>query len=198
GQWVGSLLTGFSLILAFNVLRINQRDKRIAQASLIVFTNYYTSVMDENFYLVTIRGTIHNHSSALITNTAIVVEMTKRLARQRLSLFDRWFRPHRKVIAHYNIRIGDDINGTLLPEKSTNYFVEISYEAEVTAEDVVIKLTFMDANSVTWDRVIGGAPTEPKLPGRLRSWIITRLRSKDWETEIEADKLTDESADGPE
>jgi hypothetical protein len=196
GQWVSSVLTGGSLFLAFKIMRTNQKDKRREQASLVVFTNYYTSTFgEEDMTLIMIRGTIHNHSSSLVTNAAIVIEMTKRTARQRLSFFDRCFRPHKKTVVYHNIRIDDDITGTVLPDAETSYMIEVPYDEQLTAGDVVIKLSFMDANSVEWDRPHRGAPEEPKLPGRIRTALITWLKWRDWE---KANPDVDESLDPPE
>ncbi|MFA1706040.1 hypothetical protein ACDT10_24425 [Mycobacterium intracellulare] len=181
--WVGTIVTGFSFLLAANTYRKNRQDKRREQASLIVFTNYFTSMMDQDFYLTTIRGTVHNHSSSLVTNAAIVVEMTKRTARHRLSRFDRWFRPHKKTIAYHKLQSDNDITCTILPGADTRYMVEIPYEKAITADEVVVQLSFMDANSVEWERPFMGAPLESKLPGRIRTAIITRLQWKDWEKE---------------
>jgi hypothetical protein len=195
--WVGTLVTGGSFLLAANVYRKNRQDKRREQASLIVFTNYYTSGFDEDFFLITIRGTVHNHSSSLVTNAAIVIEMTKGTARQRLSRLDRWFRPHKKTIANHKLQVDDDITCTILPDTDMRYKVDIPFEAKVAAEDVVVKLTFMDGNSVEWERPFMGAPVEPKLPGRIRMAAITRLKWKDWEKEIQApDVPPDISEDG--
>lgn len=191
--WAGTVVTGFSFLVAAFTYRKNRQDKRRGQASLVVFTNYYTSTFGEdNMTLIMVRGTIHNYSSSLVTNAAVVVEMTKRTARERLSLFNRCFRPHKQTIVCHNIRIKDDITGTIPPGAQTSYMVEIPYDEQLAAEDVVIKLSFMDANSVEWDRPYRGAPAEPKLPGRIRTALITRLRWKDLE---EGDPDVDESAD---
>ncbi len=193
--WAGTIVTGFSFLVAAFTYRKNRQDKRREQASLVVFTNYYTSTFGEdNMTLIMVRGTIHNHSSSLVTNAAVVVEMTKKTARQRLSLFDRWFRPHRQTVICHNIRIKDDITGTILPDAQTSYMVEIPYDEQLAAEDVLIKLSFMDANSVEWGRPYRGVPEEPKLPGRIRTALITRLKWKDWEKE---NPEADESSDSP-
>ncbi|ODR24326.1 hypothetical protein [Mycolicibacterium porcinum] len=182
--WAGTIVTAGSFFIAALVYRKNREDQRRAQASLIVFTNYYTSTFGEDdMVLVTIRGGVHNHSPALITNASIVVVMTNKTARQRLSWIDRWFRPRKKVIARHPLREGSDITDTILPGEDRRYMVEIPYDENLAAEQVVIKLTFMDANSADWERPYRGAPVEPKRPGRIRRAIITRLYWRDWEKE---------------
>lgn len=194
--WVGALLTGFSFLLAANVYRKNRDDKRREQASLVVFTNYYTSAFGEDdMVLVTIRGSVHNYSPALVTNASIVVEMANKTARQRLSLIDRWFRPSKKVIARHPLREGDDITDTILPGDDRRYMVDIPYEADLAAQQVVVKLKFMDGNSVAWERPFMGAPVEPKGPGRVRAWIIRELYWRSWEKEHPE---VEESPDPPE
>lgn len=179
--WAGAFLTGFSFLLAANVYRKNRQDKLREQASLIALSGHYTSAMDEDFFLVSVRGRVHNYPSSLVTHAAIEVEMTNRTARQRLSWVDRWFRPSKRRIAHHPLREDMDITDTILPGEDRRYFVEIPYEASVCAEEVVVKLTFMDANSVEWERPYMGAPSEPKLPGKHRAWIIRQLYWRDWE-----------------
>jgi hypothetical protein len=193
--WVGTVVTSGSFLLAALVYRRNRQDKRREQASLIVFTNYYTSGFDEDFFLIMIRGTVHNHSSTLVTNAAITVEMTKRTARQRLSLFGRWFRPHKKTIVYHKLQVDDDITCTILPDTDIRYMVDIPFEAKVGAEDVVVKLTFMDGNSVEWERPFMGAPAEPRLPGRIRTAAITSLKWRDW---LKKNPDVDESPSPPE
>ncbi|MDG4667008.1 hypothetical protein [Mycobacterium sp. 236(2023)] len=138
--------------------------------------------MNEDFFLVSVRGRVHNHSSALITNAAIVIEMTDRTARQRLSRSDRWFRPHKKTVLYHHLRDEKDmdITDTILPGEDRRYYVEMPDDAELCAEEVVVKLTFMDANSVEWERPMQGAPVESNLPGRIRRRLINRLYWKDW------------------
>lgn len=196
------MLTAASLFLGFKIMRINQKDKRREQASLVVFTNYYTSTFGtDDMTLIMIRGTIHNHSAALVTNAAIAVDMTKRTARKRVSVFDRWFRPHKKTVVQHSIRLDDDITGTILPEGSANYRVEIPYDDELTADDVVIKLTFMDANGVEWERAFRGAPVEPRFPSKVRMALIHRLQWRDWDkkmkAEEEAEARAEATADSP-
>lgn len=198
GQWFGSILTGGSLLLGFKIMRTNQKDKRREQASLVVFPSYYTSTFDEDFFLIMIRGTVHNYSSSLVTNAAIVVELAKRTARQRLSRFDRWFRPHKKTIVYHRLQTDGDITGTILPGADIRYVVEIPDEERLVAEDVVIKLIFMDANSVVWERPFMGAPVEPKRPGRIRGALITRLEWKDWDKEHQDDETLPDGANGEE
>lgn len=199
--WVGAVMTGVAALIAANVYRANSKDKRREQASLITFPSHYTSAMNEDFFLTSVRGRVHNHSSALITNAAIVVEMTNRTARQRLSRVDRWFKPHKKRIAYHPLRDEKnmDITDTILPREDRRYYVEMPDDAELCAEEVVVKLTFMDANSVEWERPMQGAPVEPKLPGKIRGWLITRLYWQDWLKEHpdtdETPELTDD--EGP-
>src|SRR6185312_9505563 len=106
-------------------------------------SHHYSSIMDEDFFLASVRGRVHNHSSSLVTHAAIVVTMTNRTARKRLSWTDRWFRPHKRRVAHHPLREDMDITDTILPGEDRRYYVEIPYEAKVCAEDVVVKLTFM-------------------------------------------------------
>ena len=176
--WVGSVFTGGAALIAANVYRKSLQDKRREQASLIAFAGHYTSVMDDDYFLASVRGRVHNHSSSLVTHAAVVVEMTNRTARKKLSWIDRWFRLHKKVIALLPLRDEEsmDITDTILPGEDRRYYLEIPYEGGVCAEEVVVKLTFMDANSVEWERPYMGAPVEPKLPGRIRTSLITRLK----------------------
>ncbi|BBY89299.1 Uncharacterised protein [Mycolicibacterium tokaiense] len=73
-----------------------------------------------------------------------------------------------------------DITDTILPGEDRRYYVEMPDDAELCAEEVLVKLTFMDANSVEWERPMQGAPVEPNLPGRIRQRLINRLYWKDW------------------
>lgn len=193
--WVGTVVTSGSFLLAALVYRKNREDKRREQASLIAFSGHYTSIMNEDMFLASVRGRVHNHSSSLVTNAAIVVTMTNRTARKRLSWTDRCFRPHKAIIAQHALGEEGDITDTILPSEDRRYYVEIPYEAEARAEDVVVMLTFMDANSVEWERPYKGAPVEPKLPGKIRASIITRLAWKDWEKE---NPEIEENSDQPE
>lgn len=183
--WVGALLTGFSFLLAANVYRKNREDKLREQASLITFPSHYTSAINEGFLLTSVRGRVHNHSSALITNAAIVIEMTNRTARQRLSRFDRWFRPHKRTIVYHHLRDEEnmDITDTILPGDDRRYYVEMPDDAELCAAEVMVKLMFMDANAVEWERPYMGTPVERKVPGKLRAWIIREISWRDWDKE---------------
>ncbi|QNJ90981.1 hypothetical protein HZU40_22475 [Mycolicibacterium fluoranthenivorans] len=195
--WVGALMTGVASLIAANVYRTNSKDKRREQSSLITFPSHYTSAMDEDFFLTSVRGRVHNHSSALITHAAIVIEMTNRAARKRLSRFDRWLRPHKKTIVYHHLRDEEnrDITDTILPGEDRRYYVEMPDDAGLCAEEVVVKLTFMDANAVEWERPMQGAPVESKLPGKIRTKLITWLQWRDWE---KANPEIEETSDPPE
>jgi hypothetical protein len=196
--WAGAVMTGVAALIAAGVYRTNSKDKRREQASLITFPSHYTSAMDENFFLTSVRGRVHNHSPALITNAAIVIEMTNRTARQQLSRFDRWFRPHKKTIVYHHLRDEQnmDITDTILPSEDRRYYVEMPDDAELCAEEVVVKLAFMDANAVEWERPMRGAPVEPKLPGRIRTRLVNSLKWKDWEKQHPEIDETPESSEG--
>ncbi|MDI9960678.1 MULTISPECIES: hypothetical protein [unclassified Rhodococcus (in: high G+C Gram-positive bacteria)] len=201
GQWFGSILTGGSLFLGFKIMRINQKDKRREQASLVVFTNYYTSSLGEDgdiMPLVTIRGSVHNYSSALVTDARIAIEMTRGTARQRLSFFDRWFRPQKKVIASKKLQVEDDITCTILPDTDIRYVLHLPDDSHIAAEEVDINLTFMDANSVAWKRPFMGVPVESKRPGRIRGALTTRLEWKDWDKEHPDKDTLPDGLDGEE
>ncbi len=177
GQWVSSLLTAGSLLLGYSILRINQQDKRRAQASLITFSAVYSQDMETDL-LSRVKGTVYNHSQAPITNVAIVVEMNETMAKRRSPRIERFINPIHSLIVYHHVRAEEDLTSTIMPNESVPYELQVSAVARLRPEDVVVKLTFLDANSVTWDRATLGIPREHKFHGPVRDWARKVLASR--------------------
>lgn len=181
GQWVGSVLTGLSLLLGFRILQINQQDKRREQASKILFTSMYRRDAETGL-LGGIRGTIYNHSDAIILHTAITVSLKDDIVRERFSRLDRYLDPSLGRLAYHDVQPEDMIGGVVEPHDSASYDIKWPFGlSDVGVGDVKVILQFDDANGVTWNRVLHGKPIEPKDRGRAKKAVskgVVRWRQR--------------------
>lgn len=173
---VGSLLTAGSLFLGFRILRIDQKDKRRAQASKIAFK--YTMSLDfDTDHLNRVNGTVYNHSDALIMHTAVEVWRSEQQIKKYAPWFTRYSDPLLGLIQHRDVYEERDLSSAILPGEARDFDISIPARYRVTDEDVEIRLMFMDANSVTWYRKGIDAPKEFEYWSRLRRINIAALKS---------------------
>ncbi|KAA0094707.1 hypothetical protein CIW49_24465 [Mycolicibacterium sp. P1-18] len=184
GQWVGSLLTAGSLFLGFKVLRVNQKDKRIGQASKITFTARFSEDMETD-NLSGVRGKVFNHSDALIMNVAIVVRLNKEVLKRHRSRASLLFDPIPGLVQYVSVMDDEDeyMDKIIQPGDYREYSSTIPQRfRNIQPEHVEAVLRFADANSVVWERTLYRPPAEFKFHGwrenAIKATIVRWRRTK--------------------
>ncbi|KXO99046.1 Uncharacterised protein (plasmid) [Tsukamurella tyrosinosolvens] len=155
GQWVGSFLTGGSLLLGYRILQINQADRRREQSSSVTFT--VTTARDPvDDSIAVIRGSVFNHSELPIMYANVVIDVRELGAKL----------PTFAVVPVPT----EDEAPVLRPGSTSKYRFEIP-DRSMRPEEVEIRLEFVDASGRQWSRDTAGRlqAVEPNLRSRLWS-----------------------------
>ncbi|MCA2256013.1 hypothetical protein JF710_22795 [Mycobacterium intracellulare] len=171
--WAGALLTGFSFLLAANVYRKNRQDKRIEQASKVLFT--WTASLDpDTDGVVRLKGDVYNHSDTIITDVAVIAWLTPEAMKKGSKRLDRFMNPLMGLIYYHTVQPDEHMNSVVMPDGTAPFAFELDppYFGKVQPEQMQIELHFTDGNSVTWNRQRTGIPLEHHYEGRLTRWSI--------------------------
>lgn len=170
GQWASSALTVASLFLGLRILRIDQRDKRRAQAAKVTFTAVLSVDMETEF-LSAVRGHVYNDSDALITSVAIRVDFTDDVV-NTLAWKRRFTDPIHRMAGYQSLSDGHNQTNNLMPGRNAACTVEIPRRIRIQKEHVVVSLIFTDANNVTWQRPLNRPVHEFRYWGRMRRGAV--------------------------
>ncbi|MCT7656838.1 hypothetical protein [Mycobacterium deserti] len=158
GQWAGSLLSGLSLVLATNILRLDQRDKRRSQASLVTFT--YTKTLDpDTDYANGVRGDVYNGSDLPITYARITVRSDK------LSLSNAAQVQDPSVIVIVEV-FSENESITVGPKRTASYHAPFHSGLQLQERDIAVELSFTDGNGRNWSRDASGGLVEHRTKYR--------------------------------
>lgn len=175
--WAGALLTGISFLLAATVYRKNRQDKRIEQASKVLFT-WAASLDFETDGVVRLKGDVYNHSDTLITDVAVVAYLTHEAMKKGSKRLDRFMNPLMGLIYYHSVQPDEHINSVVMPEVKAPFEFDLNppYFGKVRLDQMRIELHFIDGNSVTWTRQRTGIPIEHNYQGRLKGWSIGGIK----------------------
>ncbi|WP_006247149.1 hypothetical protein [Mycolicibacterium tusciae] len=160
GQWVGSLLTGGSLLLGFSILRINQQDKRRAQAALVTFTTTRTRDPDNDF-ANGVRGSVYNGSDLPISYARVEIRSDK------LQLGNAESVPDPTLITIADV-FSEDESIAVSPKNAASYNASFSSGVRLQPNDLQIRLTFTDGDGREWRRDSKGQLSEVQKFYRVR------------------------------
>lgn len=175
--WVGALLTGISFLLAANVYRKNRQDKRIDQASKVLFT-WAASLDFETDGVVHLKGDVYNHSDTLITDVAVIAYLTPEAIKKVSKRLDRFMNPLIGLIHYHSVQPDEHMNSVVMPNEKAPFEFDINppYFGQVRLEQMLVELHFIDGNSVPWNRRRSGIPIEHEYEGRLKRWCIGGIK----------------------
>lgn len=175
-SWAGATITGFSFLLAANVYRRNSRDQRISQASKVVFTANFAEDFDED-RITRVKGTVFNHSDAMIMHVAVVVRLKEEVLKKRTTRTQRLFDIVPGLIQHVSVVNDEHMNNVIEPGESESYEADIPNWYKGPRESVEAFLQFTDANSVVWERPLNKTPNEFVFDGLRERWSRAAIRT---------------------
>ena len=150
GQWIGSILTGISFFLAYKVYRGTVERELRAQSALVTFD----IIVTKNRY----RGTINNHSAAMIKDVYLVFNARTKADYDRQ--IPKFTKIARTVQMDCLLNAGSS-SGFIAPISETEYqsirpASEFAFDQPsehiFSSHEFAVKLVFTDAAGTQWIR----------------------------------------------
>lgn len=169
GQWIGSLLTGGSVFLAYLVYRGTANREKRAQAALVTFES---SISSEG-----VKGNVFNHSDAIICEVYFVLRPLSKKAQRRARPAFTPVMPksllRNEGLSNLTVRVSETKYGTIPPGDGHPFGMS---ETRLKSSSFYEKcLMFTDAAGQRWIRFSeNGELEEFKEPSKMKIlWIMT-------------------------